>query len=134
MPTMLLRAFAVWLIIMLAETVHGILRGVILVPAVGDRTSRQFGVFIGSAIIFAIAYIFIDWFGRDATISRLLLIGFLWVIATVVFEFALGRLLGLSWDRLLEDYRLAEGGLMPIGLVLMFLSPLLAKILRSRSP
>ena len=128
---MLLRALAVWLIIILAETVHGILRGLILVPAIGDYTSRQVGVFIGSAIIFTITYFFIDWFGRDATPSRLLGIGFLWVIATVVFELAFGRLLGFSWDRLLEDYQINEGGLMPIGLLLMFFSPLVANKLKS---
>ena len=36
MPMLLIRAFFVWLVIIAAETVHGILRGVQLVPIVGD--------------------------------------------------------------------------------------------------
>ena len=40
----LIRAFLVWLVIIAAETVHGILRGVLLVPIVGDLPARQVGM------------------------------------------------------------------------------------------
>jgi hypothetical protein len=49
------RVFAVWLVIIAAETVHGVLRGLLLVPFVGDLPARQIGVPIGSLIIFAVA-------------------------------------------------------------------------------
>ena len=55
----MIRAFAVWLVIIAAETVHGILRGILLVPIVGDLPARQIGVLIGSLLIFAVAYLFI---------------------------------------------------------------------------
>lgn len=51
-----IRAFLVWLVIIAAETVHGILRGVLLVPVVGDLPARQLGVLIGSLLIFAVAF------------------------------------------------------------------------------
>ena len=37
----LLRAFAVWLLIIAAETLHGILRAALLVPLVGDLPARH---------------------------------------------------------------------------------------------
>ena len=42
-------------------------------------------------------------------------------------EFALGRLvLGYSWARIGAEYNLLKGGLMPIGLLVLTLSPLTA--------
>jgi hypothetical protein len=36
----------------------------------------------------------------------------------------------LSWDRIFSDYRIADGGLMPIGLLVLALAPLLAEKIR----
>jgi hypothetical protein len=46
-----------------------------------------------------------------------------------VFEIVLGRaVLDLTWDRLLSDYDVARGGLMPFGLLLMLFAPLLVSL------
>ena len=37
---LLLRALLVWLVVIAAETAHGVLRGLLLVPLVGDRPAR----------------------------------------------------------------------------------------------
>jgi len=65
----LIRAFLVWLVIIAAETVHGILWGVLLVPIVGDLPARQIGVLIGSLLIFAVAYLFIRWMAAKTCIG-----------------------------------------------------------------
>ena len=128
----LLRAFAVWLVMMAAETAHGVLRGLLLVPQVADLPARQIGVPIGSILILVIAWLFIRWVGADTT-ARLLTVGVVWVALTVLFEVALGRLLlGLSWERLAEDYDPSRGGFMGLGLLVMAVSPLLAARPRSR--
>lgn len=128
-----LRAFAVWLVIIFVESVHGTLRQLFLVPVLGDFRARQVSVLTGSLLIFLVAWLFIRWLG--ATGRRALLgIGLLWVVLTVVFEIALGRLLGFEWRRLFEDYDLPHGGLMGLGLVVMLFTPLLAARLRKVSP
>lgn len=125
-----LKVFSVWFIIMLAEVVHGALRMLFLAPWVGDFMARQLAVFTGSAIILAIAAWFIRWIGAVKT-GTLLGVGLLWVGLTLLFEFVLGMLvLGYSWERMLSDYKLTEGGLMPIGLLAMALSPLIAAKVR----
>jgi len=40
-----LKAFVVWLALMAAEFVHGVLRIALLVPIVGDFRARQLSVF-----------------------------------------------------------------------------------------
>jgi hypothetical protein len=52
-----IRSFAIWLVLIAVEIIHGILRAIALVPLVGEFRSNQIGVFTGSAIIFVIAYL-----------------------------------------------------------------------------
>ena len=40
------RAFAVWLLIVVAESVHGTLRQLVLAPLIGDLPARQWGVLL----------------------------------------------------------------------------------------
>lgn len=128
----LIRAFLVWLVIIAAETVHGILRGVLLVPIVGDLPARQIGVLIGSLLILAVAYLFIRWMAAKTKL-QFLAVGLLWVVLTILFEIGLGRLvLGLPWERLTEDYDVTRGGFMGVGLLFMAAAPWLAAWLRGR--
>lgn len=128
-----LRALVVWLIIIAAEIVHGILRAIVLVPWVGEFRSNQIGVFTGSAIILAIAYVSIRWIGASHR-SELLLVGTIWLVLTVAFEVLFGRfVMDLSWERLLANYNILAGGLMPLGLVMLLLSPWITSKLQARS-
>ncbi|HMY75638.1 MAG TPA: hypothetical protein PLQ88_27705, partial [Blastocatellia bacterium] len=77
-----------------------------------------------------VALLFARWL-RATQRRQLLAVGALWVLLTVAFEFGLGRfVLGYSWTRLLEDYNLARGGLMGLGLVFLLFAPLLAAKMR----
>ena len=131
---LLLRALLVWLVVIAAETAHGVLRGLLLVPLVGDRPARQIGVPVGSLIVLAVASLFIRWIAAR-TSRQLLGVGLLWVVLTVLFEMGLGRLaLGLSWERITEDYDVTRGGFLAVGLLVMAVSPLLAARLRGCRP
>ncbi len=123
------RALAVWLVIIVAETVHGILRQLFLMPVVGDLRARQIGVLIGSIIILGVALAFDRWLAARATREQLG-VGAAWVGLTAAFELALGASLGLTPERMLADYDPARGGFMLVGLLFMLLTPLLAARLR----
>lgn len=126
----LLRAFIVWLILIAVESVHGTLRELLLAPLVGDFRARQIAVFTGSLLILCVALLFAGWI-RAGTTRRLLYAGILWLTLTLLFEFGLGLLvLNYSWGRVASDYDLAQGGLMPLGLVLLALAPLIGARLR----
>ena len=124
------RAIAVWLGLIGAETIHGILRTLVLLPVVGDRRARQIGVFTGSLVNLGITHLFIHWIGARTT-RAFIGIGMVWVMLTMIFEVAFGRLVvKSSWERVRSDYDLAHGGLLPIGLVALAGSPLVAARLR----
>jgi hypothetical protein len=127
------RAFLVWLVLMTVESVHGILRTLLIQPIVGDFPARQISVFTGSLLILAVTYAFSGWL-RETSNDLLLRMGVLWAILTVLFEVGIGRLLlHLSWERLWSDYDPRRGGLMLFGILVLMLAPILAKWLRLKA-
>lgn len=129
-PQIIFRSLLIWLLIIFAETLHGTARTLLLEPYVGDFRARQIGVLTGALMILIIAYAFIRWLNAK-DISKLICIGLIWSALTFVFEISFGRFaLGLSWERIFSDYDLARGGLMPVGLLLLMLSPLIVAKLR----
>ena len=124
------RGLLIWLVIIVAEILHGIVRAVALVPVVGEFRSNQIGVFSGSIIILAIAWLSIRWIGASRH-SNLIMVGSLWLVLTVAFEVLFGRLvMDLSWQRLLADYNVLAGGFMPLGLVVLLFAPWIASKIR----
>ena len=119
------KALATWLLIVIAETVHGILRQMLIAPLMGDLPARQVGVAVGCAIIFAIAWACIRWIGARS-LGEQIRVGLVWVVLMVLFEFGLGTALGLPPERLRADYNPAAGGFMGLGLLFMLAAPLLA--------
>lgn len=127
-----LRSLTIWLVLIVAEIAHGILRAIVLVPIVGEFRSNQIGVFTGSAIILLIAYFTNRWIGARRP-KETLLVGLIWLVLTVAFEVLFGRLVvGLSWERIASDYNVLNGGLMPLGLLVLFFSPMIASKLRGK--
>jgi len=120
------KAIIIWLLLIVAEIVHGIARGILLVPHVGHSRSNQIGVFTGSIIILVIAVVFVRWIGATRPV-HLFLVGFLWLALTLTFEILFGRfVVGASWERLAADYNVLKGGLLPIGMLILLMSPLIA--------
>ncbi|HKU91638.1 MAG TPA: hypothetical protein VJP84_17740 [Steroidobacteraceae bacterium] len=119
------RASLTWMLIILAETLHGMVREIFIAPVLGDLRARQVGVLVGCVLIFIIAWLTVRWIGAKSRRAQLE-VGALWVVLTLIFEIALGRALGASWDRILEDYNPARGGLMILGMAFLFLAPRLA--------
>lgn len=127
------RALAAWLLIVAAETVHGVLRSIFLVPRIGDLASRQWGVLPGSLIILLLAVLTIRWIGAR-TAREQFAVGAAWTVLMVAFELGLGTAMGLGRERLLSDYDPARGGFMLFGLAVLMLSPwIAARVRRPRS-
>jgi hypothetical protein len=126
------RALVVWMLMMVIESIHGVLRNRFLIPVIGVVGSSQIGVLVGSALILAIAILLIGWI-HPASEGSLIKIGALWLALTLGFEFGLGRTLGRTWDAMFADYDLSRGGLLSIGMVVLALSPWIAARIRQSS-
>jgi hypothetical protein len=123
------RATLVWMLIILVESLHGAVRAVFIAPVLGDLRARQLGVLVGSALIFLIAWGTARWMAA-VTRQAQLIVGLWWAALTLGFEFTLGRVIGLSWSRILADYDPSRGGFMVLGILFMVFAPMLAVKLR----
>lgn len=108
-----------WLLIVLVESLLGLIRHIFLVPYVGDLLARQIGVGTGSLAILIITWFGLSWIGT----SQPLRIGAVWLLLMLSFEFGLGLLLGMSTQALLANYRPTQGGYMGLGMLILLLAP-----------
>ncbi|MFZ5756883.1 MAG: hypothetical protein ACOY3X_08275 [Pseudomonadota bacterium] len=126
------RTLTVFLLIVLAETLHGVLRQLYLVPAIGDLPSRQLGVFTGSLLILVIATLTARWLALPDRRAQLQA-GLLCVVLMIAFEAGLGFTLGYGSDRLLADYDPARGGFMGFGMLVLLLAPMTGAAIRGKT-
>jgi hypothetical protein len=128
-----LRALGVWFLLMAAEVIHGVWRMKVLALWLGDFPARQVCVFTGSFLILCITYVCIPWI--PATKTRTLLgVGLGWLGLTLVFEVCFGYfVLHRPWEDFASDFDMPHGGMFPIGLAILTLSPLIAARWRGTS-
>lgn len=126
----LVRAVLVWMLFILAESVQGALRRTLMSPGL-EMLVRQASVVVGVVLIFAITWFAMRWL-RIRSNAGALAVGVFWVALTVAFEVVLGRVMGAPWSRILGDYDLSQGSLMPLGLLAMALTPWMVRRLQTR--
>ena len=123
------KAMLVWLLIIVIESVQGVLRNLFLAPVIGDFAARQIGVLVGAAVIVLVAWLMAPWLNLQGR-AQFAGVGLLWVGLTVAFELSLGLAVGLSWERIASDYDLSRGGLLGLGLIVLAFAPYAAVRLR----
>jgi hypothetical protein len=115
-----------------AEVVNGTVRTLAVAPLVGDFTARQIGTVTGCVLIGLVAWFGSPWL-RATSPRAQWAVGLLWLMLMMGFEVAFGRLVaGASWQRLAEDYNLARGGLLGLGMLWLLCAPRLAAVVRQR--
>lgn len=125
------RGLIVWFLIMLAETIHGVLRGLLLVPRVGEASAGRIGLLVGTALVLIVTFLFIRWIGlRKGT--ALLVLGAVWALLTGVFDILIGLLRGFNAARVIAEINPLAGGPMIYSLCVMFIAPWLCAWMAGR--
>lgn len=125
------RASLAWLSIALAETVHGVLRGLWLVPRVGEAVAQRIGFVVGCVIVLGIATLASRWLGAASAAQRWQ-VGALWCVLMAGFELLIGVARGFDASRIAAEFDPRQGGTMLFGLLLMLAAPTLGAWLRRR--
>ena len=124
------KALAIWFGILVLAIVNGMLRDVVLIPVLGHAQGFILSGVILSALILAVAYISLPWFG-PAPMARYIALGLGWLFLTLVFEFTFGRLIqGKPWPELLEAYTFKGGNIWPVVLLVVTTAPYIAARIR----
>lgn len=130
---LLLKASALWLLILVCAVLNGGFREAVLLPRLGTTTAYALSGALLSTCIVAVSLVFVRWLGRLNT-SQALSVGLFWLCLTLAFEFGFGRLVqNHTWSELLEAYTFKDGNLWPLVLVVTFFAPLLAVRVRRQT-
>ena len=98
-----------WLPLVFIAIANGTFRQIVFQQTLGELHAHQLSTAIG-IILFGVYIYWVIRRWKPETMSETIRIGVLWMLLTIAFEFALGRLvLGRDWSSLLLDYNLFEG-------------------------
>ena len=130
MPAMIQRALLIWLGILLLANINGALRELWLIPALGPTPSRALSTILLSVVVFLVSWLSITWIA-PLTPHDALLVGTLWLVLTLAFEFLVGHyVFHKPWAELTEDYHVLRGRIWPLVLLVVLFGPLSAGHLR----
>ena len=123
LPISIGRLSAVWLTMAVAMSANGITRELVFKRFMDHGAADLLSAILGVALIALITSIGFHAI-QDATVAGLLTLSAALVVATVLFETVLGRLVDhKSWAELLDHYNLLHGELWPLVLVWLAATP-----------
>ena len=127
---MIPRALVVWMALVFLAIANGAFRTAVLIPRVGEHAGHIISTLALSILILATSWFTIDWI-NPATPYAAVLIGFVWLGLTLIFEFGAGRFLfRQSWERLFADYDITKGRIWVLVLIVTVKAPALAAMAR----
>lgn len=119
----MLKYILLWFILVIAAIINGAIRNLVYTKYVGELTAHQISV-VSGVILFGIIFwlIFRKW--PPSSSLQAIMIGVIWLLMTVAFEFLFGHyVMGHSWDKLFHDYNLFRGRLWIIVLLWVTFAP-----------
>ncbi len=112
-----------WLGLVVLAIMNGVLRQYAYGRCMQELSAHQLSTVIGLSL-FGLYICFLTGLCRLDASRQALLIGLIWLIMTVAFEFLFGHYVtGHSWSRLLQDYNLMKGRLWLLVLIWTALAP-----------
>jgi hypothetical protein len=102
---------AAWFGLMIVAILNGTLRTFGFAKVMPELRAHQVSCFTGILLI-GLAVWLLDKKWEIESKNQAFLIGFIWIVMTVIFEFVFGHyVMKHPWERLLHDYRIDEGRL-----------------------
>ena len=114
-----------WVVMAVVAVVNGIFRETMLIPRVGDYTGHVISTALLIAAILILSYLYFTRSAIDYTQAELLLVGVVWVVLTVGFEFLVGYLEGIPVSETLAQYDVLAGQVWIFVPLTLLVAPLL---------
>jgi len=119
-----------WIVMLFGAIVNGGLREKILQPRVGSL-ALPISALSGAIIFTVIAYVMFKWVDIIYTTQETFILGIMWFVLTILFEFIFGRyVLKQGWKKLIKAYDVRTGNLWSVLLLYLIVLPfVVSKIL-----
>ena len=130
MTSILLKATGIWLLIVVAAIINGMLRERLIAPIAGMETALPISAITLSAVIIIFSLMSVSFIGALVT-KTYLFIGLYWVLLTLSFEFLFGHyVVGKPWAEIMQLFNIQKGDLFIVVLFVTAFSPWLSALIR----
>lgn len=127
---MVARAVLAWCLLLAGAVLNGMFREAVLIPKAGRTVAHAISTVLLCLVIIGIGWPATAW-TSPRTIQDAWLVGTLWLVLTLAFEFGAGHFVfGRTWEELLGEYNLLAGRIWIIVLIVTFMTPITAFTLR----
>jgi multidrug transporter EmrE-like cation transporter len=111
---------------MILAIVNAIIREILYTSFLDELRSHQLSTFTLMLIFFIGTFLVLRFTGLQLTDRETFLMGSIWVVMTISFEFLAGHyVFGNSWEKLIADYNILKGRIWSLILITTFISPYL---------
>lgn len=119
----LLKATGVWLLIVIAAVINGVIREILFVPMLGIEMALPLSGIVLSIIIFLFSLLTVSFIGASET-KIYLFVGMYWMFLTLSFEFLFGHYIAeKSWHEIMQVFDILGGNLFILVLLVTTFSP-----------
>lgn len=123
--SVLLYPLGLWVVMAIVAILNGGFREIVLIPRVGDYSGHVLSTGLLATAILALSFAYFNWTPIEYTFLELLVVGILWTVLTVGFEFLVGYVEGTPVSVTLGQYNLLAGQVWIAVPLTLLLSPLL---------
>ena len=129
-----LSAYALsWIGMVAIAILNGAIREKAYGPFMGELPAHQLSTFIIILLFGAYIWVLTGTYPIESP-TQALIIGVMWLVMTVIFEFVFGHfVMGHPWSGLLQDYNLFKGRVWSLVLIWASVAPYLFYRIRSRT-
>jgi hypothetical protein len=118
------KALTVWVIMVGVAILNAGFRNTFVTPRLGEHPGHVISTVTGCAAFLVMIWLTLPWIGAGGR-RHLVLLGILWLVLTLAFEFLAGHyLFGNSWGKLLADYNVLRGRVWVAVLIVILMGPL----------
>ncbi len=129
-----LRAVGICFVFLVIAFGLGAVREGLLRPRIGEAKAHVIGTLIAVAFMILVIYAFIQRVHGSCSMTDLILIGVIWLVMTVAFEFGFFHyVMSKPWETLLADYNVLRGRIWVLVLATVLLGPIIVGTLMKRS-
>ena len=122
---MLIKAILVGLLMAVAEVINGNLRVRLLHKRLGKKRAKFYSFISGTVAIYLICWWLLPWIDPQTNLHNLV-IGAIWFVILLCLDLYFARrVFRVSWKHILDDFNPLLGNMLSVGLLLLFLSPLI---------
>lgn len=124
-PRVFVYPLGIWVLMAVVAVVNGGLRELVIIPRVGEYRGHVLSTALLAGAILVISYLYFMTTAIDYTWGELLLVGVLWMVMTVGFEFVVGYFEGTPVEVTLAQYNVLAGQVWIVVPLTLLLAPLL---------